>query len=116
MNKELIGNVLALCCLILYSLGYQICEFFYEDNIESWRSLRDLLTGIMVFIMVNLNSLPKTKIRDSINVSFWWFCFGNLVDRLLFDIDKFVFSDYLLWLTAIVAGLITYHVKRRSLE
>lgn len=109
--KHRIAGVLALFAVILYATGFEICEFFYEDEINKWRSLRDTLTGINIFLLVILNFLPNTRLKIASLWAFGVFCFGNVVDRLIFDIDSFVYSD---WFVIGVAILIFIHKMRWS--
>ena len=99
--KRTIAGVLALCSVILYATGYWICEFFFMDDIVKWRLLRDLLTGVVIFALVIVNFLPRTRLVTASLWAFGIFCFGNLVDRLVFGISTFVGYDYLVIALAI---------------
>ena len=107
--KRSISGILALFAVILYATGFEICEYFYYDDIDKWRSLRDTLTGLNIFLLVILNFLPTTRLKISSLWAFGVFCFGNVVDRLIFDIDQFVYSD---WFVIGIATIIFIHKMR----
>ena len=95
-------GILALFAVVLYVSGFQICEHFYYDDIDSWRFLRDTLTGISIFLLVLVGLLPKSRLSIASLWALLVFCFGNIVDRLVFDIDGFVYSDWFLITIAIM--------------
>lgn len=97
-----ITGILALFAVLLYVTGYQICEHFYFEDIDSWRFLRDTLTGVDILLLVLVGMLPKTRLSIASLWAFLVFCFGNIVDRLVFDIDEFVYSDWFLIAIAIM--------------
>lgn len=116
MNKTLSG-VLALCSLILYTFGYSICEYFYSDDLEGWTFLRNTLKGFVYLFLAALHFIPRTSITKGCMVALCFLCFGNLADRLVFDIQSFVNSDYVLIIVALIAGVITYRIDvKRILE
>ena len=104
-----IAGLLALIATILYATGYWICEYFYAEDIVKWRFLRDTLTGVVIAILVLLNFMPKTKLKTASLWAFGIFCFGNLVDRLLFNIGVFVISDWFLIIISI--SVFAYKLK-----
>ena len=106
--KHIIAGILAIVALLLYIFGFEICEHFYKEDITQWRNLRDMLIGINMFILVILNLIPLTSFTRGVFVALCFLCFGDLVDRLIFDIQVFVNNDYILIMVAIVAGVITY--------
>jgi hypothetical protein len=113
-----IVGILSIFSVLLYSTGYWICEQFYLDDITEWRKLRDLLSGVVVFLLVILNFLPKNNFSNASLTAFGILCFGNIVDRTIFDITTFVGSDYWLIGTALIVFLIKIgHAKtvRRNL-
>lgn len=97
--KRLTG-ILALLSVILYATGYWICEYFYADDIIRWRFLRDTLTGFVIAVLVLLHFLPGSKLKTASLSAFGVFCFGNLFDRLIFNIGEFVWSDYFMIIAA----------------
>jgi hypothetical protein len=103
-----ITNVLALSSVVLYSTGYWISEYFYWDDIVKWRSLRDTLNSIVIFILVLMAFLPRTRFKTAVFWSFGILCFGDLVDRLLFNIDVFIWTDYFLIAIAVIVFLYKY--------
>lgn len=115
MNR-LVSNVLAVCSVLLYTSGYSISEYFYADNMDGWTFLRNTLKGVVYLFLVLLNFLPRTVLAKSSMIVFAFICFGDLVDRLVFDISEFVNSDYAMILVALIAGVIAYkyNVKRIS--
>lgn len=102
-------NLLALNVLLLYPTGYWICEYFYADDINAWRSLRDTLNGVLIASLVLLTFLPKTRLKTASMWGLAVLCFGDLVDRLIFNIEVFVFSDW--FLITIAAGVFLYKLK-----
>lgn len=104
MNR--IAGYLALISVILYNTGYWICEYFYADDIIKWRFLRDTLTGVVIAILVLVNFMPETKLKTASLWAFGVFCFGNLVDRLVFNISVFVWTDYVIIALASLVFLI----------
>jgi len=124
--KRRISGILALFSVILYATGFEICDFFYPDvktldcctnemvyTIHNeWRFLRDTLTGVVIFILVGLNFLPKTKLKVASLWALGVFCFGNVVDRLIFNISEFVDSDWVVIALAILIFIYKLKIER----
>ncbi len=109
-----LSNTLAILSIVLYVTGYDVCEYFYAEDLVEWGKLRDLLKGICILFLVLLNFLPRTILVKGVMISFWIYCASNLVDRLGYGITTFVNSDYGVHFIAVVAGIISYYyVKRR---
>mgnify|MGYP000704705689 CR=1 FL=1 len=117
MIKKVFTGVLAICSVLLYGLGFAICEYFYPDikDINQWRLLRDTLYGVCIFIFSLLAFLPKTSFLKSMMIICIFLCCGNLSDRLIFGITGYHWSDKPLIIAAIIAATITYiyDVKRK---
>ena len=110
--SRIIGGLLALLSVILYSTGYWICEYFYMDDMTQWRGLRDTLTGVVIAVLVLINFMPRTRLSEAALWAFGILCFGNLVDRLLFNINVFVYSDYALIGVAVLAFIYKLKIGR----
>lgn len=109
--KHNISGFLALFSAILYASGFWICEYFYIEDMTSWRRLRDTLNGVVITCLVVSGLLPNTHLKLA---SLWMFgvlCFGNLVDRLGFGIFGFVTSDYGLIGTSVMIFIIKLRAK-----
>lgn len=85
--------LLALLPLVLYPTGFWICEILFEDDINRWRLLRDTLKGVEILCLCSIYLLPKNKIASAAMLSLFIYCLGNMVDRLVFGVHEFIWTD-----------------------
>jgi len=112
--KNKVTEILALLSVILYATGYWICEYFYMDDIIKWRDLRDTLTGVVISILVITSLMPKTRLSNATLWAFGVLCFGDLVDRLVFNTNVFVYSDYALIVISIMVFVYKFKIGHNA--
>lgn len=104
--------LLALLPLMLYPSGFWICELFFENDIDRWRLLRDTLKGVEIFALCGLNLLPRNKVSKAAMYSLLCLCVGNLVDRFIFGVHEFNWTDIVL----LVGALAVFIIKLKGHE
>jgi len=105
-GKLIFGSI----AFLLFALNYQICEFFYEDDITRWWYLKSDLLAMSV-----CSSLVASRIRTGgltriiLTLGVGW-SISDVIDRVFFDVRYFTNVDIvMIVLTVIYACYDTYN-------
>lgn len=100
--------------LALYSFNYQLCEYFFADNIEAWWKLKYTIFSFIVFLLVG-----AYKVQDKgIERERWsMFAVNWFIGVMAFDIIDRCFFEPVLnwndWIGLLVSGLIAWYKKNK---
>ena len=94
MKKVKIG--LLLTALFLFCFNYQICEFFYFDDIKSWWGLK-----VNIYSVVFACILASYSIGKSGWLKFWLyigvgFSVSSMIDKIFLNVNEFTEADLLM--------------------
>ena len=96
----------------MFSLNYQICEYFYplndDESIRLWWHLKNHIYGIVTATMLIASSMGvKGILRFVLDIGVG-FTVSNVVDRLYFNTTQFTKADILMILLTFLFAIIDY--------
>jgi len=94
-------KMLASIAVLLFAFGYWICDFVYPDNLLAWWDLRIFIYSIIFGIVFWIGYRLTDEIIKDIFLIGLVFVGGDVIDRYIFNINKFNANDLLLYLFAI---------------
>lgn len=78
---------------MLFVGNYNICEYFYSDNLEMWWELRTNIYSIMFALAMFIALLGTSGLLRFILSVGVGLCMSDVVDQIFFDITTFNKSD-----------------------
>lgn len=105
---------LAIIGLLLFTFNYQICEFFYAEDLNKWWGLKQNIYNIIIAIFSYLAYETSNKFFRFVMDVTIGFCISNCVDRLFFDVNSFTNSDYVMIIITITTATYKYVSSRSS--
>ncbi len=131
--RKVFGFLILTSCL-LFVTDWMICDFMFpelsgstEDELKiirtQWHILRNkfesfefflLLSGLIIALkgfkwFVNLDYLFRDRETDyavRFTICYWQFCFGDLLDRVFFDVNYFNWNDWFIY------GWVAYYLYK----
>ena len=87
---------LAIVAVVLFFSNYQVCEFFYKNDIDAWWKLKQNIYNAIIAICFYL-ARHKTSglIRFILDIGIG-LSISNCIDRIFFDITSFQANDILM--------------------
>lgn len=87
--------ILGILSVSLFCFNYQICEYFYKDDITKWWGLKQNIYNviIMMFQTIAFFSVIKSKTMKGLMTFGFIMCGGNVIDRFAFNVNYFQFND-----------------------
>ena len=99
---------LPIIALLLFVFNYQICEYFYPDNINSWWTLKINIYAVIIallFLYASFNKKGLTRFFLEIGVGF---SVSNVIDKCYYNTREFTKSDVLMILLTIAIAFYNY--------
>ena len=110
---------LAIIAAILLFGGYNICDLFYDFKIDSdkWWSLRFKLINLCFLVLITIIWVLSKDYYKVFFRSLMMLCACDVIDRFIFGINYFIYSDYLIIITIITITIKDFlNVRRRKRE
>lgn len=88
--------ILNIIAILLFVLNYQICEFFYPEDIKQWWALKVNLYAViiaLVFYSASINTKGWVKFVLYIGVGF---SISSVIDKVFLDVRVFTSMDLLM--------------------
>jgi len=93
---------LAFIAVFLFCAGYLICEVVFPNNLAAWWDLRMLIYTIIISLCFRIGYLITRGFTQAVFLVGLVFCGGDILDRYIFDINRFDWNDILLFLFALI--------------
>ncbi len=102
---EKLKILLSSIVVALFVGNYQICEFFYKEDVNKWWILRTNIYSLMfavLFYVIKIESRGFFRFILSIGVGL---SFSDVIDRLYFNSNVFNYSDiFMIIITVSIAA------------
>ena len=105
---------IALIAVILFCSGYWICDLFFENGTVQWWDLRFAIFTVIFALCFYIGWALSHGFTKAVFLVGMVFCAGDIMDRYIFDIQKFNINDLLLYFFAIYYLIKTYAREIRS--
>jgi len=94
--KRKVKYVIPIISFILFVGNYQICEYFYPNNIKEWWHLKvDIYSIIIALLFIYSSLFVKRWIRFLFDI-FVGLTVSNVIDRIVFNVRDFKWNDILM--------------------
>jgi len=87
--------------IFLFATGYWICDLIFTSGSISWWDLRIAIYTIIFALCFTIGYKLTEGFTRAIFLVGIVFCGGDILDRYVFNINRFHFNDLLLYLFAI---------------
>ena len=110
MNE--VKNILYILAILLFIFNYQICDYFYYNNIvkdlPKWWGLKSNIYAI-IMMLVFYASLIKTKgfLRLILSIGLG-LCASNVIDKCFFNVLEFRFNDIIMIIITICLSIVDF--------
>ena len=103
--------IFAILIVVLLSFNYEICEYFYSDDLDKWWTLRINLYAVIIALSMQLaNTKQQNKyVRLVLNIG-TGLAFSNVVDRWFYNVREFRKEDIIM--IALTLGYALYEFKK----
>ena len=100
MKKVKIG--LLILAIALFCLNYQICEYFYADDIKKWWDLKINIYSVVFGLILVSYSIGKTGWMRFILYIGSGFAVSSMIDKIFLNVNEFTEADLLMILTILI--------------
>lgn len=104
-------NIISLLVVLLFLLNRQICFLFYPNDIDSWWLLRTNIYAVIFGGSLYLTRLKHEKFSMCVLFIGIQLSVSDIIDRLVYGITYFTYTDYFLIPLAIIIGVYKYYKK-----
>lgn len=106
-------NILVTVMLLVFDFNSDICDYYAKD-VEDWWTLRTNIYSLMFFVSFLTGLFIQTYYSRTILVIGLIYCFGDVVDRIFFNINKFHINDMLIYISSLTYIAIRYARKNKT--
>ena len=107
-------RIILICIfIVLYLKTYEICEYFYPEDVTEWYYLRDKIHGFMFLVLILSNWTGKVVIKALVLFSSILIA-ASLIDKQIFNIYETVDKDYFIIIPFAIAAGYLYYMKRNK--
>lgn len=104
--------ILNIVAILLFSLNYQICEFFYPEDISKWWALKMNMYAVIIALVFTAQSLDsKGWLRFVLYIGVG-FAISSVIDKLFLDVRVFTVGDLLMIVVTVILASINF-IKER---
>ena len=105
---------LSILIVVVWLCSFQLCEYFYSNNIEEWWKLRTTLYSLIIALSFTLSSLnTKNKIVKFVLQIAMGFAYSDFIDRLLYDTREFRANDIIMIILTFAFAIYDYKKNER---
>ncbi len=105
---EKIKILLSSIVIILFVGNYQLCEYFYSDDINKWWVLRTNIYAVIFALSLTLARIGKEGVLRFILSIGIGLSISDVIDRLVFNSNIFNYSDILMIITTVSIAFYEY--------
>ncbi len=98
---EKVRIILTSLAVILFFSNYQICEYFYKDDLNKWWDLKINIYALIiaiVFVSQSIGSKGWYRFVLDIGVGF---SISSVIDKIYYNVNTFTTSDIYMILTTV---------------
>ena len=105
---------LSILIVVVWISSFQLCEYFYSNDIEKWWELRTTLYSLVIALSFTLSSLnTKNKIVKFVLQIVMGFAYSDFIDRLLYDTREFRANDIIMIILTFAFAIYDYKKNER---
>ena len=105
---------LSVLIVVLWLSSYQICEYFYSNDIEAWWKLRTTLYSLIIALSFTLSNLnTKNRIVKFVTHLSMGLAYSDFIDRLLYDTREFRVNDIVMIILTFAFAIYDYKKNER---
>lgn len=109
-----IENITITLAVLLFDYNYNICDYFYEPASLEWWIFRTNIYAIIFFMGMCTGLFKQTYYSKTVIVIGLIYCFGDIVDRLFFNIRTFEINDLLIYASSALFIILRYARKNKT--
>ena len=98
----------------MYFFNYEICEYYYPEDVSGWYYLRDKIYECMFLILVVSNWFKNTLVSNSVIVFLSVVVSASIIDKVFFDIFTIMKHDYFIVLPIAISLTYLYYKMRNE--
>ena len=110
--KQNLRIFLYVLSILIFSLNYQICEYYYpcldQESINNWWDLKTHIYGIVIAMILIASSIDKKGVLRFVLDIGVGFTVSNVVDRLYFNTTQFTKADIIMIIATFLFAVIDY--------
>lgn len=103
-----IKTILVIIAVILFLVNYQICEFFYPNDIKKWWALKINNYAVVLaltFISYGINTKGILKLILNISAGLM---ISSVIDKVWFNVREFRYNDIIMIILTICFSVLDY--------
>lgn len=101
---------LSILIILLWVFNYDICEYFYANDIDSWWKLKINIYGICIALCFGLLNMYVTKKKERFIINIGaGLAISNVVDRFFYDVNTFTKSDTIMIILTVIFAIYDYY-------
>lgn len=106
--KEILRTSLFFTSILLFVFSYDICEYFFSEDIDKWWSTKCNIYSIIIALLFVASSIDKRGVLRFVLDIGVGFTVSNVVDRLYFNTTQFTKADIIMIIATFLFAIIDY--------
>tara|TARA_R110002020_G_scaffold221575_2_gene429706 strand:+ start:96 stop:431 length:336 start_codon:yes stop_codon:yes gene_type:complete len=100
--------------ILLWLSSYEICEYFYSNDLRAWWKLRTTLYSLIIALSFTLSSLnTKNKFVKFVLQIAIGFAYSDFIDRAFYNTREFRANDIVMILITFAFAIYDYKKNER---
>lgn len=109
-------EILSIIVVLLFIGNYQICEYFYKDDLNKWWDLKTNIYSVIFGLCFKIALIGRRGFLKFILLIGFGFSVSDIIDRIFFDVTNFTNADILMIILTILTSYYTVYVRTRRIR